>query len=228
MANAQALSPVRAVRRAFDLLGRLGGERTGATLSELARATGLPVSTVARLLATLEQAGFARRRGDGGYAAGMKLVQIGLSALRGLSLYDLAEPHLRRLAEASGETANLAVRADERQAIYLRQVLSRHAIRHASWVGRMLPLERTAVGAALTGRVGEHGYASRRKTIEPDVTAIAAPIYGPGGEIAAAFSITGPTFRISDQDLERFGALLVKEARRASAELGGTVGEADR
>jgi DNA-binding IclR family transcriptional regulator len=221
MANGQALSPVRSVQRAFDLLGCLGGERTGATLSELARKTGLPVSTVARLLATLERAGFARRQDDGGYAAGMKLVQIGLSALRGLSLYDLAEPHLRRIAQASGETANLAVRADERQAIYLRQVLSRHAIRHASWVGRMLPLERTAIGAALTGRVGERGYAARRKTIEPDVTAIAVPIHGPGGEIVAAFSVTGPTFRISDQDLERFGALLLKEARRASAELGG-------
>jgi DNA-binding IclR family transcriptional regulator len=226
MANAQALMPVRAVQRAFDLLGRLGGERTGATLSELARETGLPVSTVARLLATLEQAGFARRQGDGGYAAGMKLVQIGLSALRGLSLYDLAEPHLRRLADASGETANLAVRADERHSIYLRQVLSRHAIRHASWIGRMLPLDRTAIGAALTGRVGERGYAARRRTVEPDVTAIAAPVHAAGGEIVAAFSITGPTFRISDRDLERFGALLVNEARSASAELGGAIGEA--
>ena len=227
MANAQPLprSPerllVRAVQRAFALLGRLGGERTGTTLSELARDCGLPVSTVARLLATLEQAGFAERQGDGRYGPGIRLVQIGLSALRGVSLYEVAEPHLRRLAEGSGETANLAVRADREQSIYLRQVLSQRAIRHVSWIGRMLPLKRTAVGAALTGRLGEQGYVARRKTVEPDVTAVAAPIYGPGGGIVAAFSITGPSYRISDEDLPRFGLLLVEEARLATAELGG-------
>jgi DNA-binding IclR family transcriptional regulator len=215
--------PVRAVQRAFDLLGRLGGERPGATLSELARDCGLPVSTVARLLATLEHTGFAQRQDDGRYGAGIRLVQIGLSALRGLSLYDLAEPHLRRLAEASGETANLAVRADAEQSIYLRQVLSQRAIRHMSWIGRMLPLKRTAVGAALTGRIGEQGYVAKRKTMEPDVSAVAAPIYGPGSGIVAAFSITGPSYRISDQDLQRFGLLLVEETRLASAELGGAV-----
>ena len=148
-------------------------------------------------------------------------MQIGLSALRGVSLYEVAEPHLRRLAEGSGETANLAVRADREQSIYLRQVLSQRAIRHVSWIGRMLPLKRTAVGAALTGRLGEQGYVARRKTVEPDVTAVAAPIYGPGGGIVAAFSITGPSYRISDEDLPRFGLLLVEEARLATAELGG-------
>lgn len=220
LASAAERLPVRAVQRAFDLLGRLGGERSSATLSELAREVSLPVSTVARLLGTLEQAGFARRLPDGRYAAGMRLVQIGLSALRDLSVYDLAEPHLHRLSEASGETANLAVRADSRQAIYLRQVLSPHTIRHASWVGRMLPLDRTAVGAALDGRVDERGYAVKRNTFERDVTAIAAPIRGHGGEIVAAFSITGPSYRISDADLKRHGRLVAEEARGASIELG--------
>jgi DNA-binding IclR family transcriptional regulator len=213
--------PVRAVQRAFDLLGRLGGDRGGATLSELARETSLPVSTVARLLATLEQAGFAQRLAGGRYSAGMRLVQIGLSALRDLSVYDLAEPHLHRLSESSGETANLAVRADPKQAIYLRQVLSLRTIRHASWVGRMLPLDRTAVGAALTGRVDERGYAVKRNTFERDVTAIAAPIYGQREKIVAAFSVTGPSYRISEADLKRFGKLVVEEARAASLELSG-------
>ncbi len=210
--------PVRAVQRAFDLLGRLGGNRSSATLSELAREVALPVSTVARLLAALERTGFAQRLADGRYSAGMRLVQVGLSALRNLSIYDLAEPHLRRLSEASGETANLAVRADGNQAIYLRQVLSERTIRHASWVGRSLPLERTAIGSALTGRVNERGFAVKRNAFEPDVTAIAAPIYGAGPEIVAAFSLTGPSYRISDADLERFGSLVTEEARSASME----------
>lgn len=213
-------SPVRAVQRAFDLLALLGGEHPAATLSEFARDSGLPVSTVARLLASLEHAGFARRDADGRYGPGTRLLQVGLAALRRMSLYDLAEPHLRRLSEASGETANLALRADEANAIYLRQVVSPRSIHHASWLGRMLDLRKTAVGAVLLGQVEGNGYLARRDTLEPGVTAIAAPVYGPGGRIFAALSITGPSFRITERDVARFGALVAKEARIASAALG--------
>lgn len=213
-------SPVRAVQRAFDLLALLSGELPAATLSEFARDSGLPVSTVARLLASLEHAGFARRDADGRYGPGTRLLQVGLAALHRTSLYDLAEPHLRRLSEASGETANLALRADEANAIYLRQVVSPRSIHHASWLGRMLDLRKTAVGAALLGQVEANGYLARRDTLEPGVTAIAAPVYGPGGRIVAALSITGPSFRITERDVARFGALVAKEARLASAALG--------
>jgi len=212
--------PVRAVQRAFDLLALLGQQREAATLSELARTAALPVSTVARLLATLEQSGFVRRAATGGYAAGGRLLQIGLAAVRGLSIYDLSEPHLRRLSEKSGETANLAVRADAGHAIYLRQHVSSHAIHHASWLGRMLPLDRTAVGQALAGRLNDKGFVARCDTLERGVTAIAAPVHGPGGDIVAALSITGPSYRINAADIDRYGALVVQEAQRAAATLG--------
>lgn len=213
--------PVRAVQRAFDLLAALGQSREAATLSELARAAALPVSTVARLLATLEHSGLVRRASAGGYAAGGRLLQIGLAAVRGMSIYDLAEAHLRRLSEATGETANLAVRADADHALYLRQHVSAHSIHHASWLGRTLPIDKTAVGQALAGRVNSKGFVARRDTLERGVTAIAAPVRGPSGEITAALSITGPSFRISDAALDRYGALVVQEAQLAAAALGG-------
>ncbi|MSQ63411.1 MAG: IclR family transcriptional regulator [Betaproteobacteria bacterium] len=212
--------PVRAVQRAFDLLALLGAERPGATLSELARDSTLPVSTVARLLATLEQSGFVRRDPDNRYRPGTRLVQIGLASLRSFSIYDLSEPHLRRLSETSGETANLAVRADAHNAIYLRQVLSPRTIHHAAWLGRILPIRKTAAGAALAGEVNAEGYVARRDTLDQGVTAIAAPVHGPGDQVIAAFSITGPSFRIGERDLARFGLLVAKEARLASAEIG--------
>lgn len=94
------------------------------------------------------------------------------------------------------------------------------AVQHASWLGRTLSLRRTTIGAALLGEIERTGYIARRNTIDPDATAIAAPVYGPVGEIVAAFSITGPTYRISNEDLIRFGALVVEETRIASIELG--------
>jgi len=212
--------PVRAVQRAFDLLALIGAGQGAATLSELARGSALPVSTVARLLATLESADFVRRDPVGRYVPGARLLQVGLGALRGFSLYELAAPHLQRLSEASGETANLAVRVDAEHAMYLRQVVSPRSIHHASWLGRLLPLRRTAVGAALSGVIPPAGYVARRNTLERDVTAIAAPVRGPDGEVVAAFSITGPSFRIHDRDLPRLGDLVVREARLAAEALG--------
>jgi DNA-binding IclR family transcriptional regulator len=212
-------SPVRAVQRAFDVLALLA-ERQPATLSEFARHSRLPVSTAARLLAALEHAGFVRRIGDGRYAPGARLLQMGLAALRSTDVYDLVEPHLHHLSEQSGETANLAVRADEQNAIYLRQVISPRTIHHASWLGRMLDLGKTAVGAALLGELGAEGYVGRRDTLEAGVTAVAAPVYGPGGRIVAALSITGPSFRITEGELARFGRLVAKEAALASQRLG--------
>lgn len=222
MANLQAAEklPVRAVQRAFDLLALLGNQGSSATLSGLARDSRLPVSTVARLLATLEHSGLVKRNAEGHYGPGAKLMQIGSASLRGFSVYELAEPHLQRLSQASGETSNLAVRVDAANAVYLRQVVSPRSIHHASWLGRTLSLGKTAVGAALLGENERGGYIARRNILDPDVTAIAAPVYGPAGEIVAAFSITGPTFRISDTDVDRFGALVVEETRSASVELG--------
>ena len=214
--------PVRAVTRAFDLLALLGSQRAPATLSELSRHSALPVSTVARLLATLQQCGFVRRDSDGRYGPGARLLQVGIGCLNSFSIYDLSEPHLRRLSEASGETANLAVRVDAENAIYLRQIVSLQSIRHASWLGRMLPLSKTAIGNALLGKIDASGYIARHDTLERDVTAVAAPIFGLSGEIIAAFSITAPSFRINGKDIARFGQMVLEEARLASANLGST------
>lgn len=219
-AAAPGKSPVRAVQRAFDLLGLLAAAGPQATLSELARDSALPVSTVARLLSALEHGGFVRRDAESRYGPGPRLLQVGLAALRSLSVYDLAETHLRRLSEQSGETANLAVRADEANAVYLRQVISPRSIHHAAWLGRMLSLKKAAVGAALLGEASASGYVARRDTLEQGVTAIAAPVYGAAGKIVAALSITGPTFRITDRDAARYGALVVRECALASAALG--------
>jgi len=213
--------PVRAVSRALDLLGLLCDAQSR-TLSDLARASGLPVSTALRLLSTLESAGFARRDpASGSFAAGSRLMQAGLSALRRTSLYDLAEPALQRLSSGSGETANLAIQVDEQHATYLRVVVSPRSVHYAAWVGRSLPMARTAVGRALSGRTGPEGYVVKRDTLERDVTAVAVPVAGADGRIAAALSITGPSFRISEDDAHRFGRLLLAEAIELSGSLGG-------
>jgi len=213
--------PVRAVSRALDLLALLCDAQSR-TLSDLARASGLPASTALRLLNTLEHAGFARRDpASGSFAAGSRLMQAGLSALRRTSLYDLAEPALQRLSSGSGETANLAIQVDEQQATYLRVVVSARSIHYAAWVGRSLPMARTAVGRVLSGAAGPAGYVVMRDTLERDVTAVAVPVMGADARIVAALSITGPSFRITEEDTQHFGRLLLAEAASLAGALGG-------
>lgn len=209
---------VRAVQRAFALLGCFGVGHRGATLSELARQSHLPISTAARLLATLEQAGFVER-GARGYMPGVQLARIGLGALQRFAAHLLSERHLQRLVALTGETANLAVKVNETEAMYLRQVYGPRALRHASWIGKPLPLATSASGAALRGLVGDLGYAARRDGVERGFTAVAAPIYDGSGEIVAAIGVAGPSARIDEKTLARNGKLVVAQARLASSEM---------
>ena len=92
-----------------------------------------------------------------------------------------AGPHLAVLARETGETANLAVAADGQRVVYLRQVASPKLVQTASWAGRTIPGRGTALGFALRGKVGPEGFVARTGSVEPDVTSIAAPVYGPDG-----------------------------------------------
>jgi DNA-binding IclR family transcriptional regulator len=72
----------------------------------------------------------------------------------------------------------------------------------------------------MRGKAGPRGFTATRQTIEPDVTAIAAPIHGRNGSIIAAINVVGPSYRISDSDIERFGAAVAEAAHSISRELG--------
>lgn len=212
--QAQAGS-TRTVDRAFDLLAAVtdGG---GATLSELARGAGLAPATASRLLATLVRRGLLRRDERGTYRPGLGLMQMAAAVLRGEPLYELAGPHLTALARDSGETANLGIAVDDDRALYLRQVAGEQRVQTAAWTGRTIPRAGTAMGAALAGSVQRDGYAVSRDSLEPDITAIAAPVRDHHGEIVAALSILAPSYRTGDRDVERYGRLLVEHATALS------------
>ena len=217
--------PIRAVQRALGVLSCFDVDMQSASLSDLARATDLPSTTVARLPATLEAERYVRRGPDRRYVVGSRLVGLALAALQSTRLYEMAGPHLRALSEETGGTANLGLLDDDGRVLYLRQSPSRHAIRHATWPGRTIPAQGTAISAALLGRVPAEGYVATRRTIEPDVTAVAAPIFGPDDDIVGALSLTGPTFRISDHALAVIGRAVARQAQRASLELGAALPE---
>lgn len=210
----------RAVDRALQLLASVTDGASGHTLTELARGTDLSPSTASRLLGTLDQHGFVRRAADGRYRPGMRLVQLAATTLRQEPIYELAGPHLLELVRKTGETANLGVQIDGDRILYLRQEASPQLVRTATWSGRTVPLAGTAIGAAISGAVGTEGYAATRRTLEPDVTAIAAPVRGREGAIVGGLSVVAPTYRTSDADVVAIGRVLLREAAGVSLALG--------
>ena len=210
----------RAVSRALSLLEHVVTSETPPSLAESSRFVGLPVSTTARLLKALERRALIRRDAVGRYWPGVRMFHLATSAMRALPLHDLAEDHLRALTGATAESSYLLIPSSPGMGLYVRQVESPSSIRHASWVGRAIPLAGTATGAALVGSVGARGYAIGRHAVEPDTATAAAPVFAASGEIQAAISVIAPSFRVDDAQLEAIGALVAEHARALSAQIG--------
>lgn len=76
---------------------------------ELAAALHLRRSTAHRYLASLARAGFLRSEGEGSYALGPLLIQLGAAAVGGVQIVEIAEKYLSQLAEEAQETAVLTL-----------------------------------------------------------------------------------------------------------------------
>jgi IclR family acetate operon transcriptional repressor len=136
---------VQSVERALELLEALAEPGEAKGVSELARATGLPVATIHRLLATMVAGGYVRQdTRSHKYTLGSHLIRLGEAASRDFAQF--ARPYLTELMEASGETANLAMFEDG-QVAYVAQVASRHhRVRMFTEVGRRVNPHTSGVG----------------------------------------------------------------------------------
>ena len=118
------------------------------SLGELARITGLPVSTTYRLACELVAWG-GLERGDGtGYRVGVRLWELGALAPRSATLRDVAMPYMQDLYAVTRENVHLAV-LDGHEALYLDTIAGRGAVPVRSRRGGRLPLHATGVGKVL-------------------------------------------------------------------------------
>jgi IclR family KDG regulon transcriptional repressor len=101
---------VKSVVKVLDILEHLGSAQPAVKVSELARATGLNVSTAFRLLQTLMARGYVEQEPNSrGYVIGPRFFQMGSAYLQGSDLATIARPHLETLRDAVGETAYLVI-----------------------------------------------------------------------------------------------------------------------
>ena len=146
------------------------------------------------------------------------------------ALVELAQPSLRRLADASGETINLAVPGPD-GVEHLAQEDTAHFVGVTDWVGRRVPFELAANGKCFLAFGGgaaddvdlirTRGYATSVDELEVGLSALAAPVLDTDGAAVAALSISGPTTRLTAERIDELAPLLKREAASLSRRLRG-------
>jgi DNA-binding IclR family transcriptional regulator len=217
------------------------------TFPDLVSLSGLPKSTVSRLLSSLERNRLIGRSQNGEIVAGDVVAAFARRHDSQDYLISKVRPALERLAAATGETVNLAVSTGA-GVVQIDQVDSRYMLGAANWVGREVPFHATALGKVLLAhgtplpvgrlvkltertrttrpaldadlrRCLETGYAVADGELEPGLVAIAAPLLDADGHAVAAVSISGPAARLTPTQIDRIGRLVSDECTRLSATL---------
>ena len=116
--------------------------------SALARAAGLHVSTVFRILQTLKLRHFVVEAPGGLYKIGPRAFEVGNSFLRNTSLQSEGQQIAERLAAETGETASVGI-LDSDEVLYLAIAHGQRELGIQSNVGTRHPLYCTALGKVL-------------------------------------------------------------------------------
>lgn len=190
---------VEAVERALSILEAFTAQDHELSLATLATRTGLYKSTILRLLGSLERFGYIRRSGAGLYRLGPSLRRLANISLPSDDHEAIIRPHLIDLNRITSETAAFFIRSGDDRLCQYREN-SRRPIRHHLDEGVILPLKRGASGRVLLafgGATGEpydiirsQGYYFSYGERDPDVMAVAVPVFNRKGLLLGSLSVS--------------------------------------
>lgn len=138
---------VQSLARGLAVIRAFGAEHPVMTLSEVAARTDLTRATARRFLHTLVELGYVRTDGKT-FALTAKVLQLGYAYLSGLSLPQLAQPHLEELSLRLGESTSAAV-LDGTDIAYIARVTTRRIMTIGITVGTRFPAYATSMGRVL-------------------------------------------------------------------------------
>lgn len=225
MRTAQRSEPVTVLDRIIAILEAVRDCGGSATVTELARATGIPKSTASRTVAELVRRRYLDRTSEG-VAIGIRLFELGARATTPRRLVAAALPVLAELYNATGEHLNVAIHegSDMVSVVAVRGRLQPAPSR----AGGRVPAVTTALGKAVLAFTTDESIMQRittsldlraRHHLEdelvdvraravaidrcetfPGVVGVASPILSPGLSPVAAISVAGPA---SEMDADR-------------------------
>jgi len=233
---------MQALDRVLALLEAVAASDDGVTMSAAAFRTRLNLATVSRFMKEMAAAGLLTRSNSRGtYQLGPRLVMLAQAATRKGTVLGISLPVLQELRDASGETASLHVRVGDRR-VCLAVIESRQEVRRVITVGFSLPLLSGATGqtllanllpaeqvalmadlaptergtlAARLAEIRRSGYAWATGTAIQGVSGVAAPILNDDG-VVAVLSVSGPSFRWTEDQMRSFAPTLAAAAQHVS------------
>ncbi|TCK25730.1 IclR family transcriptional regulator [Pseudonocardia endophytica] len=224
--------------RAAAVLGVVVDSAGGLTTTEIAKVTGVTVSTAHRLAHTLVSGNLlCREAGSERFLPGPLLLRLARKSLGASGVPEAADV-LKELADRTGETASIGMRRGD-DVLVLLSVPSTRMLRYTGQPGARVPLLDSAIGCAIvafggdpvgqaaeiltrTGR-GEpetwaaeidllatqfRGYAVLDDPHDPSLRAVAAPVVGATEIVRMGVEIQGPSSRLLEERLDELGAVV--------------------
>lgn len=138
---------IEAIARGLDVIKAFRPGQAGMTLSELAVATDLARPTVRRILVTLEALGYVRPAA-GGFVLTPRVLELGMSYVESMGLWEVARPHLERLVARTHQSSSIA-QLDGSDIVYVSRVAVPKIITLAVQIGTRFPAPATSLGKVL-------------------------------------------------------------------------------
>ncbi|GAA1827067.1 IclR family transcriptional regulator [Pseudonocardia ailaonensis] len=236
------------MEKAVRVLDCFSPEHTRLSLSDIRRLTGMPNSTVARLVRTLVASELLQRTGDE-YCVGLRVLSWATAASAGSDLLVAAEPVAAHLRDLTGETTGLYIRrGTTRVAVVVK--LSPRSIIFRCDVGQLAPVRAGAGGKVFMAYdervlnavlvesaeqapgdsrsaldlqlefVRANGWLLTEEERETGLNSIAAPVFDASGAVVAAVAVGGPSFRVDRPMAEKYGPMVAESAQALSRRLG--------
>ena len=243
-----AARQVGSVQRAIDVLDVLAEAGAELGTNEIARRTGVNVSTISRLLSTLATSGLVQYvPSTGRYRLGIRIMQLANAARDSLDVRQLARPFLEELGEITGETSTLSLPAVH-DLVTIDFVPSRRSVRSVAQIGRNSVAHATAAGKVLLAwggllpdgeltaytertitdrdalaveieRVRERGWAQAVGEREEELNAVAVPVLDSAGALVAVLGVQGPSGRFTPRTMRAAIDPLVERAQALTSAL---------
>lgn len=139
---------IEALVRGLEILTLFSSERPSLNFTEIVAASQLNKSTAFRAVSTLEMLGYLERDPRTlQYRPGLKVLRLGFTALNSLEITQIAQPYLKSLSDAVGETTNMSVR-DGAEIIYVARNTTHQIIGVNVQRGSRAPAYCTSMGKA--------------------------------------------------------------------------------
>src|SRR5262245_20301149 len=134
--------------RGLSAIRAFGEGKSGLTVAEVARLTGLPRASARRCLPPLTVLGYATTNADGRYELTPTILTLGQAYLSSTTIARIAQPVLERVADTLNESSSVAV-LDNDEIVYIARAATRRILSVNLFVGSRLPAACTSMGRVL-------------------------------------------------------------------------------